>query len=250
MFTGNWWGKDRDIQRALAPRPDERVAIYGRDWEKVPEFAPYAQGELPYAELPRVYAEAKLVLDDTQGPTLPYGAVNARVFDALAAGTLPVTNCESGVRELFDEEFPVWSSRETLRATLDRLLADEGRRAALAGRYREQVLSRHTYAHRAAQLREILIEHERRLSFCVKIGAPNREVAPLWGDLHFARSLLAELRRRGHRGGIQTLDEWEQEEGLLYDVVVHLKGLSRLPPQAGAVQRALVDQPPRRAHRP
>ncbi len=26
------------------------------------------------------------MLDDTQGPTLPYGALNARVFDALACG--------------------------------------------------------------------------------------------------------------------------------------------------------------------
>ena len=154
VFTGNWWGKDRDIQRALAPHEGERVAIYGKDWEQVPELAPYACGELPYEELPLLYPSARLVLDDTQGPTLPYGAVNARVFDALAAGTLVITNCESGVRELFDDEFPVWSSRADLRAALDGLLDDEHRRAALTARYRETVLTRHTYAHRAARLRE------------------------------------------------------------------------------------------------
>ena len=88
------------------------MAIYGKDWEQVPEFAPHARGELPYEQLPLLYPSAKLVLDDTQGPTLPYGALNARVFDALACGTLPITNCEAGVRELFDEEFPVWDSRE------------------------------------------------------------------------------------------------------------------------------------------
>ncbi|HXC23149.1 MAG TPA: glycosyltransferase, partial [Solirubrobacteraceae bacterium] len=233
VFTGNWWGKDRDIQQALAPLTDERVAIYGKDWEKVEEFAPYAQGELAYADLPSAYASAKLVLDDTQGPTLPYGAVNARVFDALASGTLALTNCESGVRELFDEDYPVWSSRTTLRTRLDELLSDEPRRRSLARRYREVVLTKHTYAHRAAQLRKILTEHEQRLTFCVKIGAPNRAVAPRWGDLHFAQSLLAELRRRGHRGAVQTLDEWEQESGLTYDVALHLKGLSRYHPKPG-----------------
>jgi GT2 family glycosyltransferase/spore maturation protein CgeB len=233
VFTGNWWGKDRDIQQALEPRAGERVAIYGKDWDQVEEFKPYARGELPYSDLPAVYASAKLVLDDTQGPTLPYGAVNARVFDALAAGTLPLTNCEAGVRELFDEDFPVWSSKETLRDCLDELLADGERRQELTRRYREVVLTRHTYAHRAAQLRSILAEREQRLSFCLKIGAPNREVAPLWGDLHFARSLAAELRRRGHRSCIQTLDEWEQEDGLVFDVVVHLKGLSRYHPKPG-----------------
>jgi O-antigen biosynthesis protein len=232
-FTGNWWGKDRDIQRALAPREGERLVVYGKDWEQVPELAPYAHGELPYEDLALLYPSAKLVLDDTQGPTLPYGAVNARVFDALAAGTLVITNCESGVRELFDEEFPVWSSRETLRAALDELLGDDARRTELVGRYRETVLTRHTYAHRAARLREILVEHEQRLSFCLKIGAPSREVAPTWGDLHFAESIARELRRRGHRTLIQTLDEWEDEAGLTYDVVLHLKGLSRFHPKPG-----------------
>lgn len=233
VFTGNWWGKDRDIQRALAPGESERVAIYGKDWEQVEEFAPYARGELAYTDLPSLYASATLVLDDTQGPTLPYGAVNARVFDALATGTLAPTNCESGVRELFDEDYPVWSSKETLRATIDELLSDEQRRRSLARRYREVVITKHTYAHRAAELRRIMTEQEQRLSFCVKIGAPNREVAPQWGDLHFATSLLAELRRRGHRGVVQTLDEWEQEGGLTYDVAVHLKGLSRYHPKPG-----------------
>jgi len=233
VFTGNWWGKDRDIQQALAPRAGERVAIYGRGWEQVAELAPHARGELPYGELPAVYASAKLVLDDTQGPTLPYGALNARVFDALAAGTLPVTNCEAGARELFDEDFPVWSSRETLRSTLDGLLTDERRRAELTRRYREMVLTKHTYANRAVRLREILLEHEQRLTFCMKIGAPDRDAAQRWGDLYFAQSLAAELRRRGHRSTIQTLDEWEQEDGLVYDVVLHLKGLSDYHPKSG-----------------
>jgi O-antigen biosynthesis protein len=233
VFTGNWWGKDRDIQRVLAPSAGERVAVYGKDWEQVPELAPYARGELPYEELALLYPSAKLVLDDTQGPTLPYGAVNARVFDALASGTLVITNCESGVRELFDDEFPVWSSRADLRIALDELLGDDARRAALTARYRETVLTRHTYAHRAAQLRELLVEHEQRLSFCLKIGAPNRAVAPTWGDLHFAESIARELRRRGHRTLIQTLDEWEDEAGLDYDVVLHLKGLSRFHPKPG-----------------
>jgi O-antigen biosynthesis protein len=233
VFTGNWWGKDRDIQQALEVRPGERLAVYGKDWETVPELAPYARGEIPYAELPAVYASATLVLDDTQGPTLPYGALNARVFDALAAGTLPLTNCAAGVHELFDEDFPVWDSRATLRAQLDRLLGDGERREQLVRRYRETVLTKHTYAHRAAQLREILLEHEQLLSFCLKIGAPNREVAPRWGDLHFASALLAELRRRGHRGIVQTLDRWEHEDGLTCDVVIHLKGLSRYHPKPG-----------------
>ncbi|HWT91331.1 MAG TPA: glycosyltransferase, partial [Solirubrobacterales bacterium] len=175
----------------------------------------------------------KLVLDDTSGPTLPYGAVNSRVFDALAAGTLPITNCESGVRELFGEDFPVWSDAASLRAQLDALLGDEERREALARRFRGKVLRHHTYAHRARRLVEALEEHEAQPSFCIKIGAPTWEVAEQWGDLHFARAIQRDLRRRGHPCAIQVLEEWENDEGLAYDVALVIRGLSRHLPKPG-----------------
>jgi GT2 family glycosyltransferase/spore maturation protein CgeB len=233
VFTGNHWGKDRDIQAGLAPRPAERLDVYGRGWEEVREIAPHARGPAAYEELPVIYSSAKLVLDDTSGPTLPYGAVNSRVFDALAAGTLAITNCESGVRELFGEDFPVWTSPQGLREQLDALLGDERRRTALAKRFRAEVLRHHTYAHRAHRLAEVLREHEARPSFCLKIGAPDWEQAERWGDLHFARAIQRELRGRGHRCLIQVLEEWENDEGLHYDVVVVIRGLSRHHPKPG-----------------
>jgi len=231
VFTGNRWGEERAVQRALVPGPGERVAVYGRGWPDVPELRDVAKGAVAYDRLPAVYASTKLVVDDTASPTLPYGAVNARVFDALASGALPVTNCEAGVRELFDEDFPVWTDADSLRGELDRLLGDDSRRAKLAGRYRQRVLERHTYAHRAKQLRRALRDAERRASFCLRIGAPNWEVADRWGDLHFARAVERELRRRGHRTTVQVLSEWDDLAGMGYDVVVTLRGLSAPTPK-------------------
>jgi len=233
VFTGNHWGEERAIQQALAPRNGERVKVFGRGWESVPELAGHAGGEMPYERLPDVYSSAQLVVDDTAGPTLPYGAVNGRVFDALGCGRLPITNQVEGVRDLFDEEFPTWDSPETLRAQLDRLLADDARRTELAERYRAVVLERHTYEHRARELRSLLEDVERRLSWCIRIGPPDWDAAERWGDTHFARALERELRRRGHRCLIQVLDEWEDLAGLEYDVVLHLKGLSRSLPKPG-----------------
>jgi GT2 family glycosyltransferase/spore maturation protein CgeB len=227
VFTGNRWGKKRAIEDALDPRPGERASIYGKEWRKVRRLRPYDRGPAAYEDLPAIYASAKLVLDDTQGPTLPFGAVNARVFDALAAGALVLSNCETGLREIFDEEFPVWDSRQSLREQLDALLGDDERRAALAKRYRSMVLAEHTYAHRANQIATALREAEERLSFCIKIGAPDAEQAKLWGDLHFAEALKRQLVRRGHRCRIQTLDQWDLLEGCQDDVVIHLKGRSR-----------------------
>ena len=233
VFTGNHWGKDRAVQAGLAPANGQTLAIHGKGWDKIKPLARHHAGVAAYDELPAVYASAKLVLDDTQEPTLRYDAVNARVFDALAAGTLVLTNCGAGVRELFDDSFPVWSTAEELRAQRDALLADPGRRATLTDRYREMVLTQHTYDHRAYGLVEVLREREALPSFCIKIGAPDWEQAQRWGDLHFARAIERELRRRGHRCRIQVLEEWESAEGLAHDVVLHLKGLSRHHPRPG-----------------
>lgn len=235
IFTGNHWGKDRDVQAGLQPRPGERLDVYGKGWDEVPDIAPHWRGTAPYEDLPAIYSSAKLVLDDTSGPTLPYGAVNSRVFDALAAGSLPITNCESGVRELFGPEFPVWTDARSLRAQLDALLGDGERREALARRFRGEVLRRHTYAHRARRLAEVLAELEEEPSFCIKIGAPTWEEAERWGDLHFARAIQRDLRRRGHLCAIQVLEEWESDEGLTYDVAIVIRGLSRHMPKPGQV---------------
>jgi GT2 family glycosyltransferase/spore maturation protein CgeB len=233
VFTGNHWGVRRDIEDAIDPRPGERFRIYGKGWSDVPEMKAFAGGDVAYDMLPAIYSSTKIVIDDTAGPTLPYGAVNSRVFDALASGAAVVTNCESGVRELFDDDFPVWSSRDSLRTQLDRLLGDNTGRAALVARYRSQVLAEHTYERRAQQLIDELRRRAEALSFCIKIGAPDRAQAERWGDLYFARALRRQLERRGHPCRIQVLSEWEDGDGLADDIVVHLKGLSRYRPKSG-----------------
>lgn len=71
------------------------------------------------------------------------------------------------------------------------------------------------------------------LSFCVKIGAPTWEAAQQWGDLAYARSLRAELERRGHPCLIQAREDWGDTAGLSYDVALQLRGRGRYDPRPG-----------------
>ncbi len=233
VLTANRWGVERAIEKAFAPRPGERVGIFGKGWEDVSAVADHWCGPVPYAQLPDIYARARVVLDDTAGPTLPYGAINARVFDALACGALVVTNCAQGARELFDDDFPVWSGMEDLRGLLDELLTDESRRLDLVARYRATVLAGHTYEHRARRLLELAHDSVESLSFVIRIGAPDWERATRWGDLYFAQAVAQELRRRGHSCAIQVLAEWNGAEGSCYDVSIVLRGRSRHRPKPG-----------------
>jgi len=233
-FPGNRWDRARAIE-AFEPAAEHSLKVFGLGWDEVPQLAPHIHGAIAYAELPAVYSSAKLVIDDAAEHTLPYGSVNSRVFDALACGTVVVTNGEAGARELFDEDFPVWHDGPSLRAVVDELLADDAGRRRLADRYRRVVLDRHTYAVRARRLVELLAEVESRLSFVIKVGAPNQAVAAEWGDVHFGEALARELRRRGHRATVQTLDGWDALTGLGFDVAIHLKGLSSYVPKPGQV---------------
>jgi GT2 family glycosyltransferase len=233
VLTANRWGVERQIESALAPRDSERVAIFGKGWEGIGAAVDHWRGPISYDRLPGIYSAARIVLDDTAGPTLPYGALNARVFDALACGSLVLTNCEAGAHELFDPDFPVWSNAEDLREHLDQLLANEPRRSELVAHYRRTVLAEHTYDHRARELLTLAREQLRELSFVIRIGAPDWERAERWGDLYFARAIEQELRRRGHRCLVQVLEEWDQPEGNCYDVSIVLRGRSHHRPKAG-----------------
>ena len=225
VFAGNHWGRSRAIETLLPSIANGRsVAVYGQGWEGTP-LAPYYRGRLSYARLPEAYASAEIVVDDTAEPTLPYRAVNARVFDALAAGALVVSD-NDGARELLGEDMPIATSPEELRAVIDWAASDPDAARRVQASLRDVVLERHTYRHRAAELREHLLRWADADRFGILVGIPDWEQAPTWGDYHFARGLQRQLERRGYPTRIHLLDEWGRSEAARADAIIHVHGLS------------------------
>jgi len=85
-----------------------RFGLFGKNWERVPEVAAWHQGFLPYAELSELYQQSLLVVDAANHVTKTWGAANSRVFDALAAGFLVISNSQSVSEEVFGGKFPVY----------------------------------------------------------------------------------------------------------------------------------------------
>ena len=162
--------------------------------------------------------------------------MNSRVFDALAAGALVVTNGEAGSAELFAGELPSYRSAQDLRILLQKYLGDEKERSVLTERLRQQVLSRHTYRRRARTFKSVLIRRARSsYRIALKIGAPTRSQVQHWGDYHFACSLGRCLAEQGHSYRVDCLDEWDRPEAFGDDVVIALRGLSRYQPKPGQI---------------
>jgi GT2 family glycosyltransferase/spore maturation protein CgeB len=223
-FTGSFWGKGRELERFLDVRPGETFTIFGKGWDRRPRGQRYWRGHLEYDRLPALYSSVTLVLDDTVEPNLP--AVNSRVFDALAAGTLVLSDNPAGSEEWFDGLLPTYTNRIELRDQLDRYLADDDLRAETVDKLRALVLERHTYKQRARQFTEAISASLNKPRVAIRIGPPGWDVADSWGDTHFARHFARALRKQGFATDITIVPEWDSLRHQHADVVLHLRGLT------------------------
>ncbi|MBK5269031.1 MAG: glycosyltransferase [Acidimicrobiia bacterium] len=235
VFTGNYWGQDREVIDQIIVDADERFLIFGKNWDKVPRVQRFWRGFLDYDSLPDVYRSATITIDDTASPTLPYGAINSRVFDALACGSLVLTDNTLGSAEVFGGLLPTYSSREELRFLLDKYLHDDVARLELVDQLRGMVLESHTYDKRVDDFLAAVAAEFRRPGIAIKISAPTRDVAEAWGDTHFARHFAAALRKQGFRTDIHVLAEWDDQGCQDADIVVHLHGLTPYLPKPGHI---------------
>lgn len=233
-FTGSNWQFEREIAAFVQPEelPGYKFVVFGSGWESHPRLGPYSSGFVPYAKMPDVYAATRIVVDDANHVTREWGSVNSRVFDALAAGALVISNGEIGALEVFDGRLPTYRSAAELQARLRYYLGDDIERRQLAGQLRETVLASHTYRHRARLLKRILITRARRsYRVAIKITGSIRDTDKPPLDFHFARSLGRSLAAHGHSFRIDGEDDWHTKETFGDNVVIVLRGARRYRPQ-------------------
>ncbi|MEL7035959.1 MAG: tetratricopeptide repeat protein [Cyanobacteria bacterium J06592_8] len=233
-FTGSYWNSPREIINYLNPEnlPFE-FALYGHNWEEFSQFKKSYRGAIAYSKLPQVYASTKIVIDDANAVTKEWGSTNSRVFDAIAAGALVVTNGKLGNEEAFDGLLPTYDSAESLEEVLWNYLTDESLRCQRVEQLQQILQEKHTYNHRAqtvfTNLREKMTLKYR---IGIKIGVPDWKQAKEWGDYHFAKAMKRAFERQGHSARIDILPEWENSQSYGDDVAIVIRGLSQYQPKS------------------
>ena len=232
-FTGSYWNSPRDIMEGLSEEALEkyRFNIYGANWDTFEKFKPYDKGFIAYEDIPFAYHNTKIVIDDANHVTKPYGAVNSRVFDALMSGALVITNGVEGSKDLFDGELPYYETSKELDDLLAFYLNDNEAREQKIKQLKGMILKNHTYKHRAETIRDTLVKRFLSKSIAIKIPAPTWEGSYSWGDYHMAVLLKQQLENEGYYVLLQILPEWDNDEGLECDAVIVLRGLSRYKPK-------------------
>ena len=230
-FTGSFWNAERDIENFKPIEIDYTFSLYGHGWDAHEQFNSSYKGFVNYFDLPGIYKQNKIVIDDANHVTKPWASVNSRVFDALAAGALPITNGIHGAQEIFANLLPTYNSPSELKEKTVYYLDNPHERKKLTKQLRNIVLKEHTYACRAIQLDKILqVYREKRYRIAIKIGVPNYDVIQHWGDYHFALAMKREFKKLGHSVRIDILPEWYRDESYGDDVVIVLRGLSEYAP--------------------
>jgi spore maturation protein CgeB len=225
-FVGSNWGVERGIAAGLAKLAEAHdVALLGRGWDDHPTLGELSGGLIAYDDVPDIYASTDVAIDDAAISTKPYGSMNSRVFDALAMGTVVVTDNVLGARELFDADFPTWTDADDLVETVEGLLADPERRNELAERYRRIVLERHTYDHRAGELRDILRDWAAAPRIATHIGPQTWEAGSTWGDVPYGRDVQRQFEQRGIPTALLVSAEGSTAAAYRADVSLHIFGV-------------------------
>ena len=146
---------------------DYDFKIWGVEWSEPSLSRCLAEGEKRFdAEIfNKIVAASKINLNLHASKTSPgvdekADAINPRVFEIAAAGGFQLCDPCIGLDALFDleTELPAYRNLKELRARIDHFLAHPDERRAIAERARARVHAEHTYAHRAEQMLDFLIE--------------------------------------------------------------------------------------------
>jgi spore maturation protein CgeB len=142
------------LLEAVAAR--HRLALFGNPPQALPASSPLhhcVRGEVWGADMYQALRRSKITLNshiDMAGRE----AGNMRLFEATGVGAFLLTDFKDNLSTLFapDREVAAWRSIDECLGTIDRYLADDDARMAVAEAGKARTLAQHTYRHRAAEI--------------------------------------------------------------------------------------------------
>ena len=160
VSTTNDFGGGRQLLQFLAQlSPPKSLVLYGnrsRRSRRSRALRRCEAGPIDYFAIPSVYGSAAVVLDDQLPGARAVGSLNSRIYEALAAGALPITNSQLALDGVGLTEVPVYRDSTSLRAQIDAHSVFGPDTESLVRKLQAVVLDQHTYRIRATKFTEII----------------------------------------------------------------------------------------------
>jgi len=138
------------------------------------EYKPYIKEAVPFTEIVHIYKKYKIFLNVntiTDSPTM----MSRRVYELLACGTPVISTPSLAIEKQFKGIVQIAKNAADANKIAQRLLSDEWEWLRLSHLGYREVMTKHTYKHRAQQIKKIIgIADEHRSPMISIIMASNR----------------------------------------------------------------------------
>jgi hypothetical protein len=135
--------------------PGINVCIRGSGWERTP-YAAHARGTIHPDEVPRLYAQARLVLSIHSDTHFAADMPTSRLFEAAACGCAVVSDELPTAREIFGDTMAWIDGGPATTAQVAALLRDDDRRAQMGAGARTILLRGYTFEAHAGRVLEFI----------------------------------------------------------------------------------------------
>ncbi len=160
---------------------DKELRIYGYgedEWRENPKLEPhYRYPVFEQDELIKIYNASFSSLNITRAHGK--SSLNMRVYEAMACGSLLLTDDKEDARELFEpgQDILIYTDEQDLRERAEWILNNEESALEIARRGRERVVEEHTYYKRIQQVLPVIKQFIREFGALKEIveGASNRQ---------------------------------------------------------------------------
>ncbi|MFZ5994407.1 MAG: glycosyltransferase family protein [Thermodesulfobacteriota bacterium] len=169
VFVGN--ARRDGARRAIQELADSpyHIKVWGTGWAGLIPDKWLAGSYYANQDLNKLYAAAKIVVNDHHEDMRREGFINPRVPDVLASGSLVISDYVTGMEDIFEDSIPVYRSPEELRSLVKKYLCDnaaqkelieKGRKIAVKFSYSKAAVTivKHIEDNVLSELREILIK--------------------------------------------------------------------------------------------
>lgn len=153
VFLGNARASREDGRSIIGDlgKTPHNLKVWGNLWEKHLPPENIGGRYWDYRELEKLYASARITLNDHNHDMRREGFVSNKVFDILASGGFVISDKNPGLDGLFGDSVPQYETPEELRSLVDHYLENPEERNALAEKGRREALKR-TYKECARQI--------------------------------------------------------------------------------------------------
>lgn len=129
------------------------LLLYGSSWDEVPSMKDIWKGLLPLKMLAEAYSTGHVVIASTIDSQSKYGMINNRIFEALACGSVIVTDYSESLHNLVGDDIIYFTYNHTdIKLLMDYVLSHPEEAESRRQHARELILNHHTWDHRAVQI--------------------------------------------------------------------------------------------------